>query len=197
VVTAAGHADAPAGADAFITMQANLVGSEFISSVFMSLDPAISLSDISFALHAKSDAATNLTGILATAQDAQSGSAGINGFDIQFQYQTKNSPAGGRFQNSEIVTIAVDCTGASCGGFSVNSFNFAETSNTGTMGGQDFRICVRVQGVGAKGEGSDAVCGTMPANGVPEPSTVLLLGASCLGLAAAAWRRSRRERVQR
>ncbi len=176
-VTVAAGAHAAAGAEAVISMQADLEGSEFISLVLMNLDPLVDPAHVTITFHASSDAGLNAP-VINDGTDSQGGE-GFFGFDISWDYP--NAPPSGRFDNSDLVTFLVDCTGSSCTNFNASSFDFTELSDQGNSGEGAFRICARVQGVGTSGEGSDKVCGT-PGTGVAEPGTLTLLGAALVGL---------------
>jgi hypothetical protein len=140
----------------------NITGSEFVSGVFLNLNPALNAGSLVFSQPTKIGSFD--VPAISTGPNALK-AAGNENFDIGLAFATSGSGGGSRrFGAGDSVSYTI--TGISS--LTAASFNFASTTTGGKAG---YMMDAHVQGIGAGG-GSGWVVPTS----VPEPATMVLLG---------------------
>lgn len=137
----------------------NLVGTEFVSKMFLNLDPAMNPADLSFGSPVEVG-----TFALPTINKGTNlyKADGDGFFDLVFEFATANPQ---RFGAGESLTYTV--TGIT--GLNENSFNFLSVN--GPVGNTGYPVAGHVQGIGPNGADSGWVT-------VPEPCSLALLVAA-------------------
>jgi hypothetical protein len=153
------------------------VSSEFISNIVFNVDPSLTPSLINFTFVSSTGAFAIPTAsdIKKSTPNAQSLSPADN-FDIAINFKTANNQ---RFNNTDSITW--DLTyGNPAITFNANSFNFFNTEDQAEYSG--FYAVAMFQGIPIPGS-TQTTSGKLgdKAETVPEPSTLLLLGAGLLG----------------
>ena len=148
------------------------VSSEFISNIVFNVDPSLTLSGLSFGTGIKTAGSFDLPTIGKTAPNEQNITP-ARYFDIALEFSTANN-ANQRFDASDILTYSI--TYAGTGSFDANSFEYFNIMSDPEKGG--FYVLAHFQGI-PTGEGSGKLGDKV--SGVPEPSTLLLLGAGLVG----------------
>jgi hypothetical protein len=151
------------------------VSSEFISDVVFNVDPLLTPSLVNFGSPpiSKTGTFTNPT-ITKTTPNMQTLTPGVN-FDIALAFKTANAQ---RFNGTDSITWDLTYGGPLPLGvvFNADSFNFFNIDSNPEKSG--FYFLAHFQGI-PTGQGSGKLGDKV--NGVPEPSTLLLLGAGLVG----------------
>jgi hypothetical protein len=160
-----------------ITMSTfGLTGDEFVSGWYFNIDDVSKISSgaliseettgpISFGITLNDDS-------IAVDEDSFNvGGEGGARFDILFNFPTPSpSSSGDRFDADEIVVFDFMGTG-------LTALDFYVKDTTG-----NYFTAAHVQGIGENGEGSGKIGATQSIAAIPEPATIILLGASLLSL---------------
>jgi hypothetical protein len=112
---------------------------------------------------------------------------GVHGFDILYDYDTKNNPTSNRFDTD---TLAYTITGT---GITADSFKIAT---------EEWYAAAHLQGINFSSYGYDSTwigdsgeIGDPPPSAVPIPSTALLFGTGVIGILGARWKFGKRKNV--
>jgi hypothetical protein len=167
---------------------------EFISQVFLNLNPTIDPTALLFAFNGSTvdpsgGTPTSLSDINIFAEaNGRSPSPGeTNMFDLEFRFPTAGGPNERRLNNFDRVQLLASCSlslDPDCAGFDALAFNFLSVNKqSGLPDANSFRICEHEQGI-TTGEGSGKICGRASATGreVPNPSTLILFGVALVTL---------------
>jgi hypothetical protein len=164
-----------------LTMSAqNLTGTEFISSWHFNLNPALNPTQLTFNQVSSGATVTSVeTGVDAFQAD------GDGRFDIRFNFQT--SAGAGRLNDNETVVYDISYTSA----LTASAFDFGSAPGGGNG---TFRSAAHVQSIGLNGQDSGWIgdgVSPPPPSGVPEPTSLLLVGLGIAGLGASALKRQK------
>jgi hypothetical protein len=153
-----------------LTMSASgLTDAEFVSEWYFNFDPAFNPGDrITFPLIISGPPYLPGTGIGANNFQADGES---EKFDIVFQFEIANNP--NRFTMGESAVYLFTGTGGP--DLTADSFNFLNEDGT-------FYSAAHVQGIGESNNLSGWIAATESISAIPEPGTILLLGAGLAGL---------------
>jgi hypothetical protein len=157
-----------------------LLGSEFVSDWYFNLDPSLDPTLLAFTVLVGST--INPLGTVAVADCCKPDGDGL--MDIQFVYETSNSPGSNRFMSDDIAIFRI--TGIS--GLDASDFDALSLCDQGCGTGAHF-AAAHVQAIPllpSEREGSAWVAPNGPTppppNGAPEPGSLLLLGAALAAL---------------
>jgi hypothetical protein len=142
----------------------NLVGTEFVSGLYLNVDPAISPGSLSFSTPVKTGSFTTPTISLATNSYKADGDGY---FDILLSFATGGG-ASSKFGPAEALSYTIT------GPASLTAASFDFLSSSGSKPG--YPIAAHVQSIGECGSGSGWV------TAAPEPSALSLLSLSALGM---------------
>jgi hypothetical protein len=148
-----------------INLSDNSGNLEDVQDWFFNTDPALNLSDLTFAAGAKTGTFTTPTVNFTTHGGEKT--QGDVPFDIDFSFATGNPSD--RFTNGDSITFTVTYGGS--GTFDENSFSF--TSSKGSFG--PFIDSAHIQNTGSNGQGSGDVADLAVATRLPEPAGLALL----------------------
>lgn len=151
------------GASGSVTMTftaTNLVGSEFISGLYLNVVPTVDPNALTFGSPVKTGSFTSPA--IQRGTDAFKAD-GDGYFDILLSFATSGG-AGGRFTAGDAVSYTIT------GPASLTAASFAATSASSRMG---YHIAAHVQGIGPDGDDSGWVA-------EPEPASLSLLALGCL-----------------
>jgi len=162
-----------------LTIDANLVGTEFLDDLAFNLDPNLNPADLVFTFDdpaSDGPAAETITkGVDIFKAD------GDGKYDIRMTFD--NAPPSVRFNGSDTAVYTITCPSCDPGTLTESSFNFLSTPDGGHG---PFHVAAHIQGIGDDGDGSGWV------SEVPEPGTLALLGS---GLVSAGWAMRWRRRI--
>ena len=147
----------------------NLVGSEFVSKLYLNLDPALDVTDLIFGSPTKVGA-FNVPGV--KLEEDGWNVAGSGRYDIRLKFATSNKGGGiKRFGAGESLFFAISGIPT----LTADSFNFLSTGG----GNGAFPLAAHIQSIncGDSGWVSDAGGGV-----IPEPVTMILVGAGSLAV---------------
>ena len=135
----------------------HLTDNEFVSSLYLNLNPFLDPKKLSFGFQSGTQATE-----IGTGTDLLKSGTGLK-FDIGFSFQT--SKGENRFGVGDQVVYQI-----SLPGITSNDLNFLSSANGGK---ENFLAAAHVQGIGPNGNNSGWVA---PTTSVPEPGTLFLLG---------------------
>ena len=152
----------------YLTLTANLINSNFISGVYINLDPNIEPSDLSASVigTATADPITYSKGTNAFKAD------GDGYFDFLISFTESNSE--NRFEGTDSITFLLEAPGLLASSF---EFYSAPGGGNGT-----WLSIAHIQGIGTNNDDSSWVGGTIPTIPAPIPPAVWLLGSGLIGL---------------
>jgi VPDSG-CTERM motif len=153
-----------------------LVGTEFVSDLYLNLDPALTASSLNFGTPTRTGT-FGLDPVITTSSPPPLNADGGGTFDIRFAFDT--APPGDRFGSGGPPADSLTYTVTGITGLDETDFNFLSQPPSGGNG--FFAAAAHIQGItpNSEGETSGFVGPTVPDGG----STVMLLGGAlaCLG----------------